>query len=109
MRRLARRLIGSKRVQVDATTRVTLDAPFTFRDTVFPAGHPVAHRYVFDGIRATYTYVVQRRWPETRWRRHFGHPLFAHGLLGPGPADEQVAPRWNQRPINSRSYARSDP
>lgn len=41
---------------LDVSTRVTLDAPFTFRDTTFSAGRPVVHRYLFDGIRATYLY-----------------------------------------------------
>jgi hypothetical protein len=42
----------------DVTTRVTLDAPLTFRDTTFPAGALVDHRYLFDGWRAGYLYDV---------------------------------------------------
>lgn len=41
---------------LDITTRVTLGAPLTFRDTTFPAGAVIDHRYLFDGWRATYLY-----------------------------------------------------
>lgn len=41
---------------LDITTRVTLGSPLTFRDATFPAGAVVDHRYLFDGIRATYLY-----------------------------------------------------
>ncbi|MEB3196483.1 MAG: hypothetical protein VKP62_04695 [Candidatus Sericytochromatia bacterium] len=41
---------------LDVPTRVTLDAPLTFRGTTFAAGTVVNHRYLFDGIRATYMY-----------------------------------------------------
>ncbi|MEB3327691.1 MAG: hypothetical protein VKQ33_00490 [Candidatus Sericytochromatia bacterium] len=41
---------------LDVTTRVTLGSPLTFRDQTFPAGAVVDHRYLFDGIRATYLY-----------------------------------------------------
>jgi hypothetical protein len=41
---------------LDVPTRVTLGAPLTFRDQTFPAGAVVDHRYLFDGIRATYLY-----------------------------------------------------
>ena len=41
---------------LDVTTRVTLGAPLAFRDTTFPAGAVIDHRYLFDGWRATYLY-----------------------------------------------------
>jgi hypothetical protein len=41
---------------LDVTTRVTLGSPITFRDQTFPAGAVVDHRYLFDGVRATYLY-----------------------------------------------------
>lgn len=47
----------------DVTTRVTLDAPLTFRDTLFPAGSVVDHRYLFDGWRAGYLYDLARSGP----------------------------------------------
>lgn len=39
-------------------TRVTLDDELRFRDTTFPAGAVVDHRYVFEGYRASYLYRV---------------------------------------------------
>lgn len=41
---------------LDITTRVTLGAPLTFRDTTFPANSVVDHRYLFDGLRMSYLY-----------------------------------------------------
>ncbi|MBC7545481.1 MAG: hypothetical protein H7338_22360, partial [Candidatus Sericytochromatia bacterium] len=41
---------------LDVTTRVTLDNPLSFRNTVFPAGSVVDSRYLFDGLRASYLY-----------------------------------------------------
>jgi hypothetical protein len=46
---------------LDVTTRVTLGSPLTFRDQAFPAGSVVDHRYLFDGIRATYLYRAYER------------------------------------------------
>ncbi len=40
----------------EVTTRVTLDEDLRFRDTRFPAGTVVDHRYLFDGYRASYLY-----------------------------------------------------
>jgi hypothetical protein len=39
-------------------TRVTLEEDLQFRDTLFPAGTPVDHRYLFDGYRASYLYTL---------------------------------------------------
>lgn len=41
---------------LDVTTRVTLADPLTFRGVTFPAGSVVDHRYLFDGLRASYLY-----------------------------------------------------
>lgn len=41
------------------TTRVTLADELRFRDTTFPAGTAVDHRYLFDGYRASYLYRVR--------------------------------------------------
>lgn len=41
---------------LDVDTTVTLGAPLTFRDVTFPAGSVVTHRYLFDGLRASYLY-----------------------------------------------------
>lgn len=40
------------------TTTVTLDRDLQFRDQRFAAGEVVAHRYLFDGYRASYLYRV---------------------------------------------------
>ncbi|HLL53151.1 MAG TPA: hypothetical protein VK447_06390 [Myxococcaceae bacterium] len=40
---------------LELNTRATLAQPFQFRGTLFPSG-PVAHRYLFDGYRASYLY-----------------------------------------------------
>lgn len=64
---MARRLSGEARfldrhtvillyAPLDVTTRVTLGAPLTFRGTTFPANSVVDHRYLFDGLRASYLY-----------------------------------------------------
>ncbi|MET0404952.1 MAG: hypothetical protein ABW123_21225 [Cystobacter sp.] len=41
---------------LDVTTRTALARDLTFRDTVFPAGTVVDHRYLFDGYRASYLF-----------------------------------------------------
>ena len=43
---------------LDVTTRVKLNDPLTFRDTVFPAGSVVDSRYLFEGYRGSYLYQV---------------------------------------------------
>jgi hypothetical protein len=43
-----------------ADTRVTLTRDLQFRDTLFPAGTVVDHRYRFDGVRASYLYRAVR-------------------------------------------------
>lgn len=43
---------------LDLTTRIRLDAPFTFRDTTFAAGSVLDSRYQFEGYRASYLYRV---------------------------------------------------
>ena len=47
----------------DVTTRVTLANPLTFRDTTFPAGAVVDHRYLFDGWRVSYLYRSYQHGP----------------------------------------------
>lgn len=42
----------------ELTTRFTLADDLRFRDTLFPAGTVVDHRYLFDGYRASYLYRV---------------------------------------------------
>lgn len=49
----------------EATTTVTLDRDLQFRDTRFAAGTVVAHRYLFDGYRASYLYRFLERGPWT--------------------------------------------
>jgi hypothetical protein len=64
---VARRLSGEARfldrhtvivlwAPLDVTTRVTLGAPLTFRDTTFGAGTVVDSRYLFEAFRASYLY-----------------------------------------------------
>jgi len=43
---------------LDLTTRATLERDIQFRDTLFPSGTAVDHRYLFDGYRASYLYRV---------------------------------------------------
>lgn len=45
-------------IPFELRTRVALDAELRFRDTVFPAGTVVDHRYLFDGTRASYLYEL---------------------------------------------------
>ena len=45
----------------EVTTEVTLDQALQFRDTNFAAGSVVAHRYLFDGYRASYLYRALER------------------------------------------------
>lgn len=47
----------------DVTTTVTLADDLQFRDTRFPAGTVVAHRYLFDGYRSSYLYTALDRGP----------------------------------------------
>lgn len=46
---------------VELLTRVTLDAPLVFNDTRFEAGTVVDHRYLFDGLRASYLFHLLDR------------------------------------------------
>lgn len=65
---------------LDITTRVMLGAPLTFRDTTFPAGAVIDHRYLFDGWRATYLY-----------RAFTAGPLILEGGATLGVRNAQVA------------------
>ncbi|HSN30111.1 MAG TPA: hypothetical protein VLT45_27680, partial [Kofleriaceae bacterium] len=47
----------------EASTKVTLARDLQFRDTLFVAGTPVEHRYLFDGFRASYLYRLVARGP----------------------------------------------
>lgn len=47
----------------EASTKVTLGRDLQFRDTLFTAGTPVEHRYLFDGFRGSYLYRLLERGP----------------------------------------------
>lgn len=57
---------------LSVTTRVTLADDLQFRDEMFEAGTVVDHRYVFDGIRASYLFAVL---PGDTWRLEAGASL----------------------------------
>jgi len=48
---------------LDVTTRATPAQPFQFRGTLFAAGTPLAHRYLFDGYRGSYLFTVYQGGP----------------------------------------------
>jgi hypothetical protein len=45
-------------IPFELRTRVSLSRELRFRDTLFPAGTVVDHRYLFDGTRASYLYEL---------------------------------------------------
>ncbi len=48
-------------IPLDLTTSVRLDKDIKFRDTLFPSGTLVEHRYLFDGYRISYLYRTLER------------------------------------------------
>jgi hypothetical protein len=57
-------------IPVELRTRVTLAQELRFRDQVFAAGSVVDHRYLFDGVRASYLFGLLA--PERAWTLELG-------------------------------------
>jgi hypothetical protein len=54
---------------LDVTTDIRLNKNIQFNDVLFNAGTPIRHRYLFDGIRASYMYGIFK---EKQWRWDLG-------------------------------------